>query len=365
MHLATVDVDEGAPAGAADPVPAAARLTALGSLVSAGRSRLSVTPTAEEKAAVDELIPDGDELWPYVAKFVTLTILSAGIASFGLLSNSSAVVIGAMLVAPLMTPITATAGATVTAHNGRLVRALLIIVMGTALAVAVGYVTTLVAGTAVLSDADLPEEVVARTFPGLLDLGIAITAGAAAGYIAPRRSVTSALPGVGIAVALVPPLATVGITAALGLGSDAQNAMLLYLTNLAAIVFAASFMLLLAGFRPDDHPARGLRRRLALTVIAVIAVAIPLTLHTRETLRDSALRASTTQAVEAWDDQVQIRDLQSNVDDDLAVVELRVAGSGEPKPAWQLAEEIRDRFGGPVDLRLFFDTDEQFVVSAR
>ena len=340
-------------------------MTPLAAAVGWTRRRLVSPPDDDARGAVDELIPDGEELWPYVGKFVVLTILSAGIAAFGLLSDSGAVVIGAMLVAPLMTPITATAAATVTAHNIRLVRALLIILVGTALAVAVGYVTTLVAGTHVVSADDLPQEVLSRTYPGLLDLGIAITAGAAAGYIAPRRSVTSALPGVGIAVALVPPLATVGICAAVGLPTDARNAMLLFLTNLAAIVFAASVMLLLAGFRPDDHPRRGLGRRLAVTVLAVVAVAVPLTLHTRETLRDAALERAVTQSVVAWDEQAEVRELESDVDDDLAVVELLISSPGEPRPAWRLAQEIRSRFGGPVDLRLLYQRDQQFVVSAR
>jgi hypothetical protein len=88
----------------------------------------------------------------------------------------------------------------------------------------VGYVTSEVASDAVRGTADLPREVKARTFPGLLDLGMAVTAGAAAGYILPRRSATSALPGVGIAVALVPPLATVGITFELGAGAESRCA---------------------------------------------------------------------------------------------------------------------------------------------
>lgn len=340
-------------------------MTPLAAAVGWTRRQLVSPPSPDARGAVDELIPDGDELRPYVGKFVVLTVLSAGIAAFGLLSDSGAVVIGAMLVAPLMTPITATAAATVTAHNVRLVRALLIILLGTLLAVAVGYVTTLAAGTHVVSADDLPQEVLSRTYPGLLDLGIAITAGAAAGYIAPRRSVTSALPGVGIAVALVPPLATVGICLAVGLPGDARNALLLFLTNLAAIVFAASVLLLLAGFRPDDHPRRGLGRRLAVTVAAVVAVAVPLTLHTRETLRDAALERAVTQSVGEWDDQADVRQLDSDVDDDLAVVELLIASPGEPRPAWLLAQEIRSRVGGPVDLRLRYQRDQQFVVSAR
>jgi uncharacterized membrane protein len=96
----------------------------------------------------------------------------------------------------------------------------------------------------------------ARTFPGLLDLGIAVTAGAAAGYILPRRSATSALPGVGIAVALVPPLAVVGITLEADARTESANALLLYGTNLAAIVFSAAVMLLLSGFRPHVRRSR-------------------------------------------------------------------------------------------------------------
>ena len=175
-------------------------------------------------------------------------MLSSSIAAVGLLADSAAVVIGAMLVAPLMTPILATAAATVRADNRELV-------------IALGSDR---AGHGAGDPGRLPHlsgrvrrrtrhcgtsrEVRARTFPGLLDLGIAVTAGAAAGYITPRRATTGALPGVGIAVALVPPLATVGITYELGADDAARNALLLFVTNLAAIVFAASVMLLLAGF---------------------------------------------------------------------------------------------------------------------
>jgi uncharacterized hydrophobic protein (TIGR00271 family) len=214
--------------------------TALGSLVAWVNRTLPSEPTDEAIEAIDELVPDGEEFRPYLGRFVMLIVLSAGIASFGLLADSAAVVIGAMLVAPLMTPITATAAATVTARNRRLLAALGVIALGTLAAIAVGYLTARFAGTSFVNAADLPGEVISRTFPGLLDLGIAITAGAAAGYILPRRSTTGALPGVGIAVALVPPLATVGICLAAGADDLAANAFLLYITNLAAIIFSAS-----------------------------------------------------------------------------------------------------------------------------
>jgi uncharacterized hydrophobic protein (TIGR00271 family) len=341
-------------------------MTALGTIARWFESITPTAPDADARAAVAELIPEGPELGGYVRRFCSLIALSASIASFGLLADSGAVVIGAMLVAPLMTPIMGAAAATVTADNRRLVRALAIIALGTVLAIVIGALMSMLAGGTVVDIRALPQEIRSRTFPGLLDLGIAISAGAAAGYVLPRRSAISALPGVGIAVALVPPLATVGITAELGLPTEARNALLLFVTNLAAIVFAAGVVLLFSGFRPEVRTSRFvLRRRLAVTLLLVAIVAIPLTLHTRSVLRDQRLQNAVVRSVEAWDDDVRIVESVADVDDDVATVELLLVGRGEPRPVLLLAEEIRSRFGGPVDLRVLYQGDELFVVSAR
>lgn len=341
-------------------------LTALGTVGSWLRSRIRREPTEEERSAVEGLLPKGPEFGAYVFQFSALTVLSAAIASFGLLADSSAVVIGAMLVAPLMTPISAAAAATVTVRNRRLFWSLAVIALGTALAIFVGWFVALVAGGDIVSAAGLPGEVRSRTFPGLLDLGVAISAGAAAGYILPRGSAISALPGVGIAVALVPPLAVVGITLEAGLSDLSRNAFLLYLTNLAAIIFSVAIMLLIAGFRPREEAGRvGLSKRLLVTLLAVAAVAIPLTLHTRATLQDLRLGRAVVDAVEAWDGDVRIIEVKADVADGTAAVDLLVASRGEPRPAWQLAVAIRERFGGAVELRLFVENDELFEASAR
>jgi len=323
-------------------------------------------PDEDAVAALDDLLPEGSALPQYVARFAALIALSSSIAAFGLLANSGAVVIGAMLVAPLMTPIMGAAAATVRAQNRRLLLAMVIIAGGTVLAIAVGWFVSLLAAGRVIDVRALPEEIRSRTFPGLLDLGIAITAGAAAGFIQPRRSTISALPGVGIAVALVPPLATVGITAHLGLAGEARNAFLLYLTNLAAIIFSAGIVLLLSGFRPEGSPGAGvIRVRLAVTLAAVAAVAVPLTLHTQSVILDQRLRSAVLAAVEAWDDDVRIVDERSDATSGRAEVELLLVGRGDPAPVYQLAEDITARFGRPVDLRVRYQTDQLFVVSTR
>ena len=263
------DHDDGVrPPAAADPTN---QLTPIGSFTTWLRDAVKRQPSAEEHEAVEDLIPQGGpEFTEYVVRFSLLIVMSAAIAAFGLLADSAAVVIGAMLVAPLMTPITAAAAATVTARNSRLWRALAVVAWGTLLAIVVGWFISLIAGGSIVDPTEIPRELQARTFPTLLDLGVAVAAGAAAGYILPRRSTSGALPGVGIAVALVPPLATVGITAQLGLGTDARNAFLLFLTNLAAIIFSAGVALALTGFRPNQFQGnRALRTRMVITVLTV------------------------------------------------------------------------------------------------
>ncbi len=165
------------------------------------------------------------------------------------------VVIGAMLVAPLMTPILAAAAATVRADNRELRRCR----RHHHARHGAGHRSSATSSVWLAGDADLGHRRPAGRaggphLPRVCSTSASPSAPARPpGYIVPRRSAVSALPGVGIAVALVPPLATVGITWELGRSTDALNALLLFLTNLAAIVFSASIMLF-AGRIPAPRP---------------------------------------------------------------------------------------------------------------
>ncbi len=171
--------------------------------------------------------------------------ISAIIAALGLLMNSPAVIIGAMLVAPLMSAILAI-GLGITLGDERLVRrAIGSTLQGILLVIGLSAFVTLIDPLAKLTP-----EIAARTRPTLLDLGVALASGLAGGYAFSRKDVQEALPGVAIAVALVPPLSVVGITLALREWSYAAGAMLLYLTNMVSVAGAGGLIFLMVGFRP-------------------------------------------------------------------------------------------------------------------
>lgn len=252
-------------AGGVDP-DAAARsprrrrsLIPLTDLLASSSAHRRAWTDEERGRIIADLFYEDDRRAPFIRRFLRLTIASAAIAAFGLLTNSAAVVIGAMLVAPLMTPILATAAALVHGQVRRLVEANVLLLTGTVAAIAVGWLLAKI-GSGAISEDDLTAQLLARTSPGLLDLGIAVAAGAAAAYILTDRGAGSALPGVAIAVALVPPLATAGITLELGSTSDTRGALLLFSTNFAAIVLSAATVFGLSGFVAGQVRASARRR---------------------------------------------------------------------------------------------------------
>ncbi|MEZ5298265.1 MAG: DUF389 domain-containing protein [Ilumatobacteraceae bacterium] len=160
----------------------------------------------ERRLVIEQLFGNGSGRSHWVRYAVMLT-LSAVIATAGLSADSGAVVIGAMLVAPLMTPIVGFVAAISLNMPRRALIASAVVVGSTiwTIAVALGV-------AAILPDTPLGGEVLARTAPDVRDLLVALAAGVAGTWATARVNVSAALPGVAIAAALVPPLATVGLT---------------------------------------------------------------------------------------------------------------------------------------------------------
>ena len=189
--------------------------------------------------------------------FFFMLLLSSAIATFGLLSNSAPAIIGAMIIAPLMAPILGLAYGIVVCEWKQVNRAALTVVAGTFVVVLFAFITTWLIGLRIAGS-----EILSRTTPTLLDLGVAMAAGAAGAFAYSRKSIANSIAGVAIAVALVPPLAVTGIGLALGRraradvglslteiglysgGADiAWGAFVLFLTNFAGIVVVAGVVL--------------------------------------------------------------------------------------------------------------------------
>ena len=207
--------------------------------------------------------------------YFLLVVLSGSIATLGLITDSAAVIIGAMLVAPLMSPIIALGLAMVTGNSFILRKSISALVRGALLAIFLSFLLAQFnEWLPFISLAELPNEVLARTHPSPIDLVIALAGGIAASYALTNPKLSAALPGVAIATALMPPVCTVGVGLALGRWEVAGGALLLFLTNAIAISFASGLVFFLRGFRPA---AQGEKRRLPRSLwIAALITAVML-----------------------------------------------------------------------------------------
>jgi len=201
--------------------------------------------------------------------YLTLMVLATLLAVFGLFANSTPVIIGAMILAPLMGPIISMALGTLRQDVALMLVSSRSIAVGTGLAMGCAMVATWFIPLTTINS-----EIAARISPTLLDLGVAVISGIAGAYAHARAEVAKSLAGVAIAVALVPPLAVAGI----GLGwldlTVFWGAFLLFLTNLVGIVLAAVITFMFLGYSPFHRAKRGLAFTLSLAAILCIPLAI-------------------------------------------------------------------------------------------
>jgi uncharacterized hydrophobic protein (TIGR00271 family) len=289
-----------------------------------------------------------------VVVYVLMLTLAVGIAAMGLMTDSTAVVIGAMLLSPLMTPTIGTAIALVMVWPHRLTHAAVTLLMSTFYAVALGsLVATL---TPWIVAGEIPGEIIARTQPTLADLFVALFAGFAGAIAAVRKDVSPVVPGVAIAVAMVPPLVSAGILFGIGEPELAFNALLLYLTNVISIVLAAAVVLLSVGF----VPRRLLKERGISTFAGVMMVALivaltvfPLSRGLQNTVQGTRDRALVKEAVsERLGPQSEIQVLAIEIADDEATIE--IAGEQEPPSSMTLARLVNDKVGRSMGVRLYW-----------
>jgi uncharacterized hydrophobic protein (TIGR00271 family) len=295
----------------------------------------------------------GPRLRPYLVRFTVLLFLSTVIATFGVINDSSATVIGAMIIAPLMTPIMATAAALVMGRMDSALRSSLLVVLGVALVIGVSLLIGVIMNTISHISYTQNTQITSRISPRLTDLFIALASGAAGAFAMSRDDIADSLPGVAISISLVPPLCVVGLGLSAGEWTVAWGAMQLFLTNFFSILLAGGGVLAFLGLgAAATKNLTGHTRRNAFIVIGLGLFLITLALAstsirvTRETLTEY----QTSQTVEEWLAQSGYE--PESIDAHGGVVKLAIFGEGDlpPLPNLELEIERRTRRPGVVDL---------------
>lgn len=314
----------------------------------AGRFQwLSTTP--ERLQRVREEITQGSE--PKVSFYALLTTASL-IASFGLIANSTAVIIGAMLVSPLMTPIIGISLALVVGDTPLLGRALRAEALGVVLAVGIAAFL----GMFPLA-LEVTPEMLSRTEPNLLDLLVAVLAGFAGTYALIDARLSPALPGVAIATAIVPPLANSGLCLAMGAFQGAWGSFLLFFANFLAILLVSATTFVAAGMAPRitwSHKWEFVRT-FGVALAGFFLVAILLT-HTlvrivKERYLNSAIRETVTAELSQFPSTSLVDLLQKKYENRLYVLAtVRTPNIISPDKVMAIQEALTRRLKWPSEL---------------
>jgi uncharacterized hydrophobic protein (TIGR00271 family) len=318
----------------------------------------------ERRRVINGLFHDGEALFPFVRRYVTTMGLSVAIAVLGIRANSPTVVIGAMLVAPLMGPVLALAAAIVMSWRRRLIISLVLIAAASIGAIILAFAIAL----AVPGRSDpLSNELLARTSPNLVDLAVALASGAAGAYAHVRRQAGDALAGAAVAVALVPPLAVIGMALAAGEIELARGAGFLFLANVTGITLAGALTFIVSGFVPGRPLLAARWPTFRWIAVAVLVVALPLHFGRATLIPVTEQSGMVQQAVYDWTGfeqlGVDIVDVGVDVEDGVTMIDLILASDRNLPPARDLAVSLADELGGSVDLRLqVLNADTQRAV---
>ena len=311
-----------------------------------GTEEIEPVPIASDTDIVrmrNNLFFEGDDISARLSRFWLLLLLSAVIATAGVVGDSTATVIGAMIVAPLMVPIFGTVVAVVLADRTNVIRSFALVVAGAAAVIAIAYVLGLLVGTPVLASNN--PQVASRVTPTLVDLVAALATGAVGSVALARDDISDTLPGVAIAISLVPPLAVVGLSLEGGSPSDAFGAFLLFVANVSAILVTGLIVMTIYRVHRLDTgtaSAKGIHRGRAAVVIvlALVLVSIPLTAVSFQLRQTNQTQTAVSGLADSWASAAGW-DVVS-VDTDLDSVTIRAIGPSPEPDAATLQRSIAD-----------------------
>lgn len=232
--------------------------------------------------------------------FLIMLVLSAIIAVSGVLADSTATVIGAMIIAPLGTPILGIAFGIVAGRLSLVLHSMLWVLIGLAIVVTIGW--TFAFFIADPQSLSTNSQIVGRTSPHLLDLLAALATGTAGAFAMSRRDLSAVLPGVAISISLVPPLGVVGVCVGQGEWGAAFGALVLFLSNVVALVIAGIVVFTMAGYARDPSSSTTANRRRAYLVVTVLTlvVVIPLAVNTAVSVAVARWSSDIHAAADTW-----------------------------------------------------------------
>lgn len=258
---------------------------------------------------------EGADPKAYWKRFAMLLCLSVVMATMGLVRNSGAVVIAAMLIAPLMSPILGIAASMVVGRNKRVLSLLGAVVLAAAISVGLAWLIVFIAD--VPKGIIIPDQIISRTDPGIEDLIIALAAGVAGAYVQINRDEVSLLPGAAIGVSLVPPLSAAGVLLYFSSYADAYEAVLLFSTNLAAIVLSACAVYILSGARGALLRKSKRRAHFTINLVATLVVlgfiVIQLVASTYSRYTETRVETLLTQTITEWAGSVSVEIIRIDV----------------------------------------------------
>lgn len=306
------------------------------------------SPT-ERRDLVSSLYFVGADARKRLTRFATLLLLAAVIATFAVVADNVAVVIGAMLISPITAPLMGIAAGILLGYRRRTLLALVTLVGAAAGVVALAALIGVLIPSFSLERNDL-----ISTFatPTLIDLAVALAAGAAGGFATARKDVSNSLPGVAVSLTLVPALAAAGLLFQDGAVSFGFGALLTFVTNAVAIVLAASAAFVMTGFAPlrrIEASGQSVRLGLGLVVLIVVLVTIPLAWTVEQIIdRNDLVSGVEVEAIEWLGDNSSYEVLDVSLLKE--AVEVRIAGTGDLPSVNDLVARVNEKAGREVEL---------------
>jgi uncharacterized hydrophobic protein (TIGR00341 family) len=294
----------------------------------------------DKKEALEELFVFGKENQrPFFNRMAVLTMVSTVIATGGLLSDSAAVVIGAMLIAPLMRPVMSASAAITMGWSRRFWQSILLITVMTSSVILVSVLLALMSPDTL----EMTEQVLARTKPTFFDLVIALASGVGGAYVMTRKE-SSAIPGVAMAVSLLPPLASCGILLESSEYELATKAFILFFTNFLAMILAAAVTFVVTGMsRANVHERvnRFILNFIVLFVVLIAATSVPLFHYSNETWFDAEYQAAKSEILQAWLKKNDLEVIEVAIDEENQIFSMVLRGSKPPLALDDLYDAIK------------------------